>query len=71
MVLASEVSSRCLSPLTSHTMPSNPCKPHFLPATWHPNLRASCMLFPGEGPNSRLSLVFGIVTGRSPALIPW
>ena len=40
--------SRCPLPQGTHTMPSKPCRPHFLPATWQPNLRASCMLFPGE-----------------------
>lgn len=40
--------SRCPLPQGTHTMPSKPCRPHFLPATWQPNLSASCMLFPGQ-----------------------
>lgn len=41
--------SRCFLPQGTHTMPSKPCRPHFLPATWQPKLSASCMLFPGGG----------------------
>lgn len=58
MVPASEMLSWCLLLPTSHTMPSKPCRPHFLPATWQPNLRASCTLFPGEGRSGWVSLAF-------------
>lgn len=58
MLPASEMLSWCLLLPTSHTMPSKPCRPHFLPATWQPNLRASCTLFPGEGTSGRVSLAF-------------
>lgn len=66
MVPASEMLSWSLFSPTPHTMPSKPCRPHFLPATWQPNLSASCMLFPGGATRGRVSLVSGTVTG--PAL---
>lgn len=44
---AGEAGNVGLLPPGTHTMPSKPCRPHFLPATWQPNLSASCMLFPG------------------------
>ena len=36
------------TPALTGTMPSYPWTPHFLPATWHPNARASCKLPPAE-----------------------
>lgn len=67
-------------PLTSHdarhhTMPSKPCRPHFLPATWQPNRSASCMLCPGgRGTGRGISQavgergsVWGGTQGRAPA----
>lgn len=56
-------------------MPSKPCRPHFLPATWQPNRSASCMLCPGgRGTGRGISQavgergsVWGGTQGRAPA----
>lgn len=56
-----------LLPQGTHTMPSKPCRPHFLPATWQPNLSASCMLFPGGRDGGWIGFVFWARLGPSPA----
>ena len=48
-------------------MPSKPCRPHFLPATWQPNLSASCMLFPGGGEGQVGGSAWPSAQGQVPA----